>query len=44
LGEIPLDIDIRIGGDDGIPLVQKNPDNANARAFMEISKKISEKL
>ena len=41
LGGIPLDVEIRIGGDEGIPVVEKNPDNDQSKAFMEISKKIS---
>ncbi len=44
LGEIPLDIDIRIGGDEGKPVVQKNPDHPQARAFMNIAKKIVQYL
>jgi len=41
LGEIPLDIDIRIAGDEGIPVVIKNPDNEQSKAFLNIAKKIS---
>jgi ATP-binding protein involved in chromosome partitioning len=40
LGEIPLDLDIRIGGDEGQPVVQKNPDHAQSRMFLDIAQKI----
>ena len=41
LGEIPLDVEIRIGGDQGVPIAEKNPQNQQSVAFMEIAKKIS---
>jgi len=44
LGEIPLDVEIRIGGDEGIPVVQKNPDHPQSRAFLEIAERIAEKV
>ena len=44
LGEIPLDMEIRIGGDEGIPVVEKNPDNAQSKAFQEIAKRIKANL
>jgi ATP-binding protein involved in chromosome partitioning len=40
LGGIPLDVEIRIGGDEGIPIVEKNPDNDQSKALLEIAKKI----
>ncbi len=44
LGEIPIDADIRIGGDKGVPVVQANPDGAQSKAFMEIAANIKSKL
>ena len=44
LGEIPLDVEIRIGGDDGIPVVEKLPDNKQVKAFMEIAKRIKNNM
>ncbi len=44
LGEIPLDIEIRIGGDEGIPVVEKNLQDKNSESFMEIAKKIQSRL
>ncbi len=40
LGEIPLDIEIRLGGDEGIPVVEKNSDYSQSKAFLEIAQKI----
>lgn len=44
LGEIPLDVEIRIGGDDGIPVVEKLPDNKQVKAFIEIAKRIKNNM
>jgi len=44
LGEIPIDADIRIGGDKGIPVVQANPDSPQSEAFMNIAANIKKKL
>ena len=40
LGEIPLDIDIRIGGDEGIPIVEKDSVNPQSKAFLEIAQRV----
>jgi len=40
LGEIPLDVEIRLGGDQGVPIAEKNPQNKQSLAFMEIAEKI----
>ncbi len=40
LGEIPLHATIRYGGDKGIPIVESEPDSTEARAFMDIAKKV----
>jgi ATP-binding protein involved in chromosome partitioning len=44
LGEIPLDVEIRIGGDEGVPVVEKVPENIQTKAFMEIAKKIKDNI
>lgn len=44
LGQVPLDIEIRIGGDQGVPIVVSNPDCNAAKVFFEIAEKILEKL
>ncbi|MCB0283611.1 MAG: Mrp/NBP35 family ATP-binding protein [Calditrichae bacterium] len=44
LGEIPLDAEIRIGGDKGVPVVEADPNKAQAIAFKEVAATIKEKL
>ena len=40
LGEIPLDPEVVLGGDQGTPIVIRNPEAPAARAFMEVAQKI----
>jgi ATP-binding protein involved in chromosome partitioning len=40
LGEIPIDITLRQGADDGTPLVATAPDSATARLFMGIARRL----
>ncbi|MEJ2542965.1 MAG: Mrp/NBP35 family ATP-binding protein [Calditrichaceae bacterium] len=40
LGEIPLDAEIRAGGDAGKPIVELNPDSPQTKAFLEIAENI----
>ena len=44
LGEIPLDIKIRIGGDEGKPIVISEPESPVSLAFNNIAKTISEQV
>jgi ATP-binding protein involved in chromosome partitioning len=44
LGEIPLDMVIRETSDGGRPIVVSDPDNAHAKAYMAIARRIWEKL
>lgn len=44
LGEIPLDIKIRETSDGGTPIVAADPDSPHAKAYMEIARKLSDKL
>lgn len=44
LGEIPLDSDIRIGGDKGTPIASLNEKSAQSMAFQELAKKVVRKL
>jgi len=44
LGEIPLDVAIRQGGDEGIPVVEGQPENEQSKAFMAIAERISSSL
>ncbi len=40
LGEVPLDIDIRVAGDSGAPIVAAKPHLPQARAFMDIAERL----
>jgi ATP-binding protein involved in chromosome partitioning len=40
LGEVPIDIALRQGGDDGRPLVHTAPDSATARVFADIAEAV----
>jgi len=44
LGEIPLEPDVAVGGDSGVPIVEKNPDSASAKAYRDISGAIAAQL
>ena len=41
LGEIPLDLAIREGGDKGFPIVAEAPDSPQAHAFLEMAKQVA---
>ena len=41
LGKVPIDPNVRIGGDSGKPIVVSHPDSAPAKALTEISQKIA---
>jgi len=43
LGGIPLDLDLRQGGDSGIPLMVSAPDSATAAVFQSIARRILER-
>jgi ATP-binding protein involved in chromosome partitioning len=42
LGEVPLDLEIRLAGDDGTPIVAARPDLPQARAFLDIARRLIE--
>jgi len=44
LGAIPIDPAIRVGGDEGMPIVAANPDSPQAKTFVDIAAKIIEAL
>lgn len=44
LGEIPLDTRIRVGGDQGKPIVISEPDSAVAEAFKKVANTIAEQV
>ena len=44
LGGIPIDPRIRIGGDNGIPIVYDNPDSEHGKAVIDISRQLAEQV
>jgi ATP-binding protein involved in chromosome partitioning len=44
LGEIPLDLKIRQGGDRGLPIVVGNPESAQAISFMALAQRIAARV
>lgn len=44
LGKVPIDQNVRIGGDTGKPIVASYPDSVVAKAFTEISQMIASKV
>ena len=41
LGELPLDPATRRGGDEGAPIVDAEPDGAQARAFLDVARQVA---
>jgi ATP-binding protein involved in chromosome partitioning len=41
LGEIPLDLAVREGGDKGVPIVAGNPDSPQSQAFVAMARNIA---
>ncbi|KAE8805770.1 iron-sulfur protein NUBPL [Hordeum vulgare] len=44
LGEIPLEIDIRTGSDEGNPIVISSPNSASAQAYLRVAEKVTQRL
>ncbi len=44
LGEVPIDPEVARGGDDGMPIVRRNPESPAARAIATIAEKVSAQL
>jgi ATP-binding protein involved in chromosome partitioning len=44
LGEVPLEQSVREGGDEGVPVVLRNPESAGAKALVEISEKAAQSI
>ena len=42
LGKIPINIDLRIAADSGVPLVEKDPDHKISKIFLEMANKVKE--
>jgi ATP-binding protein involved in chromosome partitioning len=44
LGEVPLDLAIRQGGDRGLPIVVGYPDSPQAKAFMDLAQRVAARI
>jgi ATP-binding protein involved in chromosome partitioning len=44
LGQIPLDLETRKGGDEGLPIVIRNPDSLQAEAFRKLGEAVLARL
>jgi ATP-binding protein involved in chromosome partitioning len=44
LGAIPLGIEVREGGDKGVPVVVSNPDSPEARAFRKVTEEVARQV
>jgi ATP-binding protein involved in chromosome partitioning len=44
LGEVPIDTRVRVGGDDGHPIVVESPDAPAARAFTEVASRVAAQI
>ncbi|MCP4418424.1 MAG: Mrp/NBP35 family ATP-binding protein, partial [Chloroflexi bacterium] len=44
LGSVPMDANVRVGGDSGQPIVVAYPDSPAAHAFVEISQKVAARV
>jgi ATP-binding protein involved in chromosome partitioning len=41
LGEVPLEPNVRIGGDEGTPIVVREPESPAAQSIREVSQKVA---
>jgi ATP-binding protein involved in chromosome partitioning len=44
LGEIPIDPEVRVGGDSGLPVLVSHPDSPTAEAFRKIARAIAAQI
>jgi ATP-binding protein involved in chromosome partitioning len=44
LGEIPLGTDVRKGGDEGLPVVIRNPESEQAKLFVSAAEKLAQQI
>ncbi|MCS6988900.1 MAG: iron-sulfur cluster carrier protein ApbC [Chloroherpetonaceae bacterium] len=44
LGEIPLAKEVRQGGDEGLPIVVRNPESEHAKLFMRAAEKLAQQI
>ncbi len=44
LGEVPIHVDVRVGGDAGVPIVVSHPESTEARQFMRIAGVVADRI
>ena len=44
LGQVPLEMGVREGGDNGRPITLTSPDSASAKALTEIAGKVAQQV
>ncbi|MBI5712697.1 MAG: Mrp/NBP35 family ATP-binding protein [Chloroflexi bacterium] len=44
IGEVPIDAQVRVGGDSGVPILVSHPDSAAAKAFRSVAEDIAAKI
>ena len=44
LGEVPLGIEVREAGDKGVPVVIKNPDSPQSKAFRTVAEEVARQI
>ncbi|MBC8043162.1 MAG: iron-sulfur cluster carrier protein ApbC [Rhizobacter sp.] len=44
LGEMPISTDVRKGGDEGVPIVIRNPESEQAKLFMATAEKLAQQI
>ncbi|MDZ4278153.1 MAG: Mrp/NBP35 family ATP-binding protein [Dehalococcoidia bacterium] len=41
LGEVPLDVKTRVAGDEGVPIVESDPDSPQGQAFLRVAEQVA---
>lgn len=44
LGQVPIESEVRVGSDNGVPVVLSHPESEAAQVFTEIARQIQDKL
>jgi ATP-binding protein involved in chromosome partitioning len=44
LGSVPLDLEVRAGGDSGMPIVVRRPDSLAAKTFVEVARALAARV
>ena len=44
LGEVPIDPEVVVGGDQGVPIVERNPESPAAKAYVQVAGQVAAQL